>query len=372
MISVSYCGTWKDFSGYGQANRNFITSLVFAGVDVTTELVTQVGEQASFGWQGLLCENLSGRNIPYKVKIIHLTPDIYPVYMETGKYHIGHLFWETDRLPKEWVPPCNQMNEIWTASPEQAEMIKKSGVTVPIFSFPQPVDSSLAGYNIPSFRLPDFGGFVFYSIFQWIERKNPKALITNYWKTFEGKDDVVLIIKTYGVNYSDNEFDRIKNEINSWKIELKLNHYPRVLLLKKLMSSQDILRLHKTGNCFVTAHRGEGWCIPAIEAMIQGKPVIAPNQTGFADYLHKDTYYPCKTKLVQTVESPSIPWYTSDQKWGEIDAKDLSKQMLDAYTDQKKAKEIGDRAQDFVKSHFSYTEVGSKLRGRIEEIQKFI
>jgi len=52
--------------------------------------------------------------------------------MEDGKYHIGRLPWETDVLPKDWIAPCNKMSEIWTMTADQAEIIKKSGVTTPI------------------------------------------------------------------------------------------------------------------------------------------------------------------------------------------------------------------------------------------------
>src|SRR3990167_8969609 len=114
-----YQGTYFDPSGYGEANRNFITALYLAGVNITTERVIQVSERAEFGWTGNLCKQLENLDIDYKIKIIHLTPDLYPKYMESGKYHIGHLFWETDLLPKEWIAPCNKMDEIWTASPRQ-------------------------------------------------------------------------------------------------------------------------------------------------------------------------------------------------------------------------------------------------------------
>lgn len=372
MASVKYSGTWQDYSGYGQANRNFITSLYIAGVSVTTELVVQVQERGQFGWVGQVCNSLQEQNIPYKIKIIHLTPDMYPRYMEAGKYHIGHLFWETDRLPKEWVGPCNQMNEIWTASPQQAKMIKDSGVTVPIYFFPQPIDTLSATTNIAPFLIPNFEGTVFYSIFQWIERKNPKALLTNYWKAFTGKNDVLLVLKTYRVNYSDSEFENIKQDIEMWKKELDLPHYPRVLLVRKLMNTTDMFRLHATGDCFVTTSRGEGWQIPAVEAAVMGNPIISIDKTGFAEYFNKESFYPCESYSSKVTPVHWIPWYTADQNWLEISDKDLVNQMLKVYNDKNGSKQVGKIGQRFVLDNFNYWTVGQKMKERLEAIEKFL
>lgn len=370
--SVKYVGTFTDYSGYGQANRNFIASLFISRVAITTELVVQVNEKGNFGWVGQLANSLKNRSIPYKIKIIHLTPDMYPRYMENGKYHIGHLFWETDRLPAEWVEPCNKMNEIWTASEEQAEMIKKSGVSVPIKWFPQPIDTSLSSSTASSYVIPSFSGFVFYSIFQWIERKNPMALLKTYWKTFQGKSDVILLLKTYRVNYSPAEFNSIQDDINQWKKELSLEHYPRVFLIDKLMDANGMSKLHATGDCYINTSRGEGWCIPAVEAMMSGNPVIGVNKTGFADYLPKDTYFPCSSYPSKVTQVSWIPWYTPDQKWLEISEKDLIDKMAEAYNNRSKTKQIGKTAQQFVVDNFNYWTVGQAMKERLEAIERFV
>lgn len=370
MIAVKYTGTFTDYSGYGQANRNFITSLFLSNIRVCSELVVQVQERGMFGWTGELCKALEDQMVPYKIKIIHLTPDMYPRYMESGKYHIGHLFWETDRLPKTWVAPCNKMNEIWTASEEQAKMMRASGVKVPIYAFPQPLDVTPATKNYTPYTLPSFNGFMFYSIFQWIERKNPEALLKAYWKAFTGKDDVCLLIKTYRVNYTKEEYDLIKQDILKWKQELGLAHYPRVALQTKLMPTTNMFRLHATGQAYVSTSRGEGWCIPAVESMLMGNPVIGLDKTGFVEYMNEDIYYPCKSKEGQVEQVAWIPWYTSEQNWLNIDEGDLIKQLQGVYNNQDAATAKGLKAQQFVEDHFNYFTVGSLMKKRLEEIEK--
>lgn len=369
MIGVKYAGTFTDYSGYGQANRNFITALFLANIRITTELVVQVLERGKFGWIGELAKSLENNLIPYKIKIIHLTPDMYPRYMEAGKYHIGHLFWETDKLPKTWVAPCNKMDEIWTASEKQAQMIRDSGVKTPVFAFPQPIET-ISGYkNLTPYTINGFNGYLFYSIFQWIERKNPKALVTAYWKAFSGKTDVGLLLKTYRVNYSPEEIQKIKEDILIWKGEIPLSHYPRIFLATDLLPTTEMSRLHATGNTYINTSRGEGWCIPAVEGMLMGNPVIGLDKTGFADYMNNDIYYSCKSTSSKVTSVPWIPWYTEEQMWLDIKEEDLIKQMQGVYNDQSKAKVKGQRARAFVEENFNFWRVGELMKKRLEEIE---
>lgn len=372
MASAKYCGTFTDYSGYGQANRTFITALFLAGVDISTELVVQVPERGQFGWIGRICDYLEKKRNNYKIKIIHLTPDMYPKYMEKGKYNIGHLFWETDKLPREWVTPCNQMDEIWTASEAQATMIKNSGVTVPIFAFPQPIDIIPSDKDIPPFVIQNFSGFTFYSIFQWIERKNPKALVTTFWKTFTGNDEVALVIKTHRLNYSTDEFERIKDDIRAWREEVKLPHYPKIYLIKKLHTTEQLFRLHKTADAYINTSRGEGWCIPAVEAGMMGKPIISIDHTGFADILPKELFYPCKTSSTGVVPVRWIPWYTADQEWLEISEEQLSKQMLMVYNNKEEAEKRGLQAQKFIKDNFNFWTIGNLMKERLQAIERIV
>lgn len=370
MTSVKYCGTFTDHSGYGSANRAFIAALYASGVDVTTEHVVQVIERANNGWVGDLCTNLLDRKIDYKIKIIHLTPDMYPRYMEKGKYNIGHLFWETDRLPKEWIAPINKMQEIWTSSNQMAQVFRECGVTVPINAFPQPIDIAESDKPYEKFDLPEHKGFLFYSVFQWIERKNPKTLLQAYWETFTGRTDVSLLLKTYRVNYSEDEYERIQTDIERWKRESHLVHFPRVLLVTKLLSHDEMMRLHYTADCYLSADHGEGWSRPLEEALLMGKPAISTARGGIHEYLDESLYYPIDSTYVPVVQQPWIPWYESSQNWAQIDKETFKKKMKFAFLNKNTAQLKGYRAKDFIKQQFSYPVIGAYMRKRLDQIAK--
>jgi glycosyltransferase involved in cell wall biosynthesis len=369
-IGVRYTGTAQDYSGYGSANRAFITALYIAGVDVTTELLRQVGEHSDNGWTGALSQNLEKRAIPYKIKIIHLTPDMYPRYMEANKYHIGHLFWETDKLPKEWIEPCNKMGEIWTSSDSMAQVFKASGVKVPIYSFPQPIDIGMADKSFGRYSIPGHKGYMFYAMFQWIERKNPKVLLQAYWEAFTGRRDVTLLLKTYRVNFNKDEFLKIEEDITRWKREFRLPHYPQVVLIRALLDHDKIYKLHQTGDCYVSADHGEGWSRCLHEALLMGKPAISTARGGIHEYLSTDHYFPIPSTYVPVKEVPWIPYYKEGQKWADIDKEKLKEAMLFAFANRDIVTAKGALAKEYIKNTFSYHKVGEKMRKRLEQIQK--
>ena len=369
MISLKYTFS-SDPSGYGSAARNFVASLFTAGINITTEPIKQTVENTDYGMEGAICSKLKDRNIPYKIKIIHLTPDSIPMYQEKGIYTISHLFWETDRLPKEWIQPLNSCDEIWTASPQMTEMIKRSGVSTLCSTFPQPIWTDQSEDTSPPFLLPFAKDFTFYSIFQWIDRKNPRALLRAYWKAFEGNDKVTLLLKTYRINYAESEFNLIKRDVEKWRKELDLKHYPKVYMTRKLLTQNQMIKLHKMGDCYVTSTSGEGWNRPIQEAMMLGKPVISADNGGITDLLLKSQYFQVPSTPVNATEVSTIPWYTRDMLWKEIDEDKLAEQMLYVHNQYDKVKEVAKKTQDYVVSEFSYQTVGKKMYNRLLEIYK--
>jgi glycosyltransferase involved in cell wall biosynthesis len=370
MIGVRYTGTFTDYSGYGSANRAFIAALYTAGVDVTTELVVQVREHSKNGWTQDLAMNLVDRDIPYKIKITHLTPDLYPKYIEKKKYNIGHLFWETDRLPAEWIDPINKMQELWVSSEGMANLFRSCGVHIPMYWFGQPVDVSEGDKLYSKFNLPGHKGFLFYSVFQWIERKNPRGLLEAYWETFTGRNDVSLLLKTYRSSYDPEEYEKIQLDIARWKREKRLVHYPRVYLTTKLLTHEDVMRVHATGDCYVTADHGEGWCRPLQESFLMGKPAISTARGGIHEYVNQDMYYPIKSTYVPAVQQSWIPWYTPDQNWATPNKEELKEQMQFVFANKELALVKAMKAKNFMKEQFSYTAIGNQMRTRLEKIYK--
>jgi glycosyltransferase involved in cell wall biosynthesis len=367
-MNVKYCGPARDYSGYGEANRHDIAALAAAGVEVTTQIPHYCMEISDFGRLGDLAGKNENRKLDYKIKIIHTTPNVYGMFFEPGIYHIGRVFWETDKLPLDFSEKVQLCDEIWTGSEFNKQAIINSGVTKPIYIIPEAIDTYLP--DIQPYKVPNSILFNFYSIFEWTERKNPTALLEAYWREFENESGVGLVLKTYVDNFSADKKSEIHSAAREVKARLGLKNYAPIYFYTNLMDRHQVYRFHKTFDCFVSAHRGEGWGIPQMEAMLMGKPIISTNCGGIHEYLTDGVdakLLPCSlVKLHGNTRNQQ--WYSNDQKWADIEINDLRKAMRWVFDHRKEAQEMGKKAHELVEKKFSLEVVGTLMTKRLYKI----
>jgi len=366
-MNVKYCGPALDYSGYGEANRHDIGALTRAGINVIGEYTKHCLEIAEFGELGQLARDCAKKDDQYEIKILHTTPNIYGRFIEPGKYHIARVFWETDKLPPDFAQGVKMCQEIWTGSEYNAQAIRNAGITeIPIFIIPEAIATPAP--NGKPFIIPNSKDYRFYSIFEWTERKNPVALLEAFWREFEGDSKVSLTLKAYTDNFTPEKRRMVKDKFGVIKQKLDLKNYAQVWIYTHLMNRGEIYRLHKSFNCYVSSHRGEGWGIPQMEAMLTGNPVISTNIGGIHEYIGDVAkLIPCTMVPVANVDRNQI-WYLPDQKWGEVDVPELRKAMRWAYKNQKDAKKLGAKSKKFVIDNFALEVVGEKMKKRLDEI----
>jgi glycosyltransferase involved in cell wall biosynthesis len=368
-MRVKYTGPLCDYSGYGEAARHDVAALVEAGVTVTTEIPHYTIEIADFGPMGAIGRGLENNPIGYQVKIIHTTPNVIRQYLEPGKYHVGRVFWETNKLPLEFATGAQMCDEIWTGSQYNADAIRAAGVTKPIYIIPEAIDTNVEPFK-PYLTAND-GDYRFYSIFEWTERKNPAALLEAYWREFEGAQGVSLTLKTYVDNFQPHKKTEIDQKIKKLQKRLRLRSYAPIYLYRQLMDRRQIYRLHTTFDCYVSPHRGEGWGIPQMEALLMGNPIISTGAGGIHEYLtHMQDAYLLPYKMAPVNNNRNTNWYTPDQQWADVSIPDLRKAMRWVFENQKQAKAMGDCGKLVVKNKFNLKTVGGLMNQRLLEIRK--
>lgn len=364
-MRVKYAAPYLDYSGYGQASRHHVGALDAAGVDVVGELLSYSTEKADYGKLGSLMHKVSENGGDYKIKLLHTTPDEFKRYVEPGKYHVGFMYWETDKIPRVFAEGLSYVDEIWTGSQANFDAIRKAGVTKPIKIIPQAIDVSI-DWPKP-YENESFDSFTFYSIFEWTDRKNPEALIRAYLEEFD-REDVGLLVKTYFRNFSYSNKKMIRNKMQMIKDSLNLKKAPPIYLYLDLMDNHQILRTHATGDCFVSTHRGEGWGLPQTEAMLAGNPIISTNYGGVHEYLDENSYLlPYKMKKLSGMRHSRF--YSDDQSWADVDIKEVKKAMRHVFDNQDLAMKKGDNASKYVHERFNFKRVGSEMRDRLQAIE---
>lgn len=368
-MNVAYCGPLFDYSGYGEANRHAAAALHIAGVNVIGQVVRYTADPSDFGTLGQIVEGLTHNKGDYRIKILHTTPDQYKKYMEPGKYHIGHFFWETDTVPEDFAKGLALMDEIWTGSEANADAIRKAVPDSIIRIYPQAIET-VRDFSMDPYELPDFDGHLFYSIFEWTDRKNPLGLLDAYYREFQNGENVGLLIKTYFKNFDYVNKRMIRQQIEEFKLKSGLEKFPRVFLYLDLMDRHHISRLHVTGDTYVSPHRGEGWGLPIVEAALAGNPVIATGYGGAPEWMKKNNAGMILDYTMVPLDgmSHSARWYDRAQKWAEPDQEAIRANMRLAYENGPEIINMAARGQAYVMENFALGPVGAEMAGRLERI----
>lgn len=370
QVGIKWTGPLFDESGYGEACRNYLAALHTSGFPVSSRAVSFGEPNVDYGLPGEIALKTLNVGINCGVSLVYAPPPFWKTHVDPMAYNIGMFVWETNRLPSEWVPILNDMDEVWVPCRWNAKVCKASGVQKPVFAFGHCLSPDEYGEG-PSLMIPtlDASVFKFYSIFQWTERKNPAGLLRAYLSAFTNKDPVVLILKTYGKNYSQEEERVVRGAIEGIRREFG-GDQPKIMLITKILSKAQILGLHRLGDCFVLPHRSEGWGLPHFEACFMGKPVITTNYGGNTDFTKPEHSYLADSTLVRISGMPWFKEYTSDMTWADVDVKQVRNFMRHVYQNREDAKAKGEGARRFVNEHFSWSRIGEAIKGRLKTIVK--
>ena len=324
-MKILYIGNYRDGTGWANACVNNILALDSAGVEVVPRPITF--EQTQRDYPQRIKDLESRPTEDCDICIQHTLPHLYS-YNNKYKKNIGYLAVESSNFKQSgWQNFCNLMDEIWVPSKATKKACENSGVTKPVKVAPHSLDLSQYEEVEDAIKIPQIEStFNFIFVGEFIERKNIEAMIKAFHMEFSFHEPVNLIIKT-----SKADIDTIKQHIQHTQKRLKIKRrYKDEICIVGIMDKSQYLSILDKCHCFVMPSRGEAFCIPALEAMAVGLPVIHTKHTGMDDFC-----------VGQSVNSNAVPCFgamstifnldTSRSDWQEIDVKDLCSAMRNAY-----------------------------------------
>jgi glycosyltransferase involved in cell wall biosynthesis len=291
----------------------------------------------------------------------------YPLISDErpARLKLAFFFWEESVVPSSHVEFLNSnFAAVLVATEFVRKVLRDSGCKLPIKVAPLGVDQIIdAADKIASHGPADANRFRFLHVSSAFPRKGVDVLLSAYFSEFSADELVELVIKT-SPNIHNNLADQIE----------RLRHHhrnpPRVVVDERPLDEGELAQLYRTANAVVLPTRGEGFNLPAAEALALGLPVISTAYGGQSDFLTEDTGWRLDFDF-----APSQSHLSSDESlWLEPRASDLREIMrrfVDRGTRAKLREEAFARAkigQKLVRSIYRWSHTGVMVRAYASEL----
>ena len=289
-------GPVYDPSGIGKVTRNLALTLRYFG-DVRIKIVSR--------WGGDLIE-VSDLKILKKMEVTPMKKPYYHIqFIRPERCYpnpfaiatIGLCLFETDRIPLSWVIYGKQVNAVWSTSEFNHNTFTKFGLKNKLVPFCG-VDPNYYRPNIKPLDNLHRKKFNFISNFEWTPRKGWDILLQAYWREFTPQEKVSLTIKAYFGPKKNRLY--ILQQIQELKNAMRLKEIPTTIVCTDIIPDDKMPNFYASGDCYVSASRGDGFGLGELEASVSGLPVIAPAWGGDHSYLPKENLISC---IVEPVNS---------------------------------------------------------------------
>jgi glycosyltransferase involved in cell wall biosynthesis len=360
---VSIIGFHKAVLGLGEDARCLFASLCEIGVSPELIDVSPGGLEPHEDIDGFDCFEAvkpTGEILIFclpAIEMMRVLVTLKPSIDRLRQYIVGYWPWETTRLPDQWTPAYDEVDEIW-ASTSFLERVYRSATSKPVRLMPLYVHVTEPPAPIPS-RSQD-GIFRFVTVFDLnsrVARKNPEGAIEAFRRAFDRQDQrVELLVKTIHAEHHSSDFRKLQESVAD---------DGRITIFNRAMAKQEVDALIASSDAYVSLHRAEGFGRPLVEAMMLRTAVIATQWSGSADYLTSQTGYPVRSTL-RAVEAHEYPFAAGE--WAEPDLDHAAGAMRAAFTDRMERERRVEAAYQSANRRYQRPAVSAALRLRLLEI----
>lgn len=196
-----------------------------------------------------------------------------------GRVNVALPVHEWSRYPSDWSRALNEFQEIWVTTRHVADVLAASGVSVPLYLAPPPLDwegewkgVGRAGDPSDAFRFLSVGAGHF--------RKGHHLLMEGFARAFPNGEGATLTIKT------DASCD--------WRSPAK-----GVSIVAEEWGRDKIRAVFADSDAYASASLGEGLGLPIVEAILSGLPVVTNCWGGHASLLDRGGFVQIAHRVIE-------------------------------------------------------------------------
>jgi hypothetical protein len=243
------------------------------------------------------------------------------------------LPWEFGVAPAEWADEVRRrIDRVWVPSHFIRDGYIASGMPPGVVEvIPSGADVELFTPDGPKYELPSTAATTFLFVGGSTWRKGIDKLLEGWRLAFSPGDDVQLVIKDFGVNTS---YKTSHNREVIQAMQTRTDIAPIVYIDDEL--PHDVLpSLYRAADCVVLPYRAEGFCLPAVEAMACGVPVIHNGAGPTGEFVADIGGWPLTAERVPTPDHLELPKPAAglDYYVHEVDPQELAERMRSVAAD---------------------------------------
>ncbi|WP_165864233.1 glycosyltransferase [Capsulimonas corticalis] len=288
--------------------------------------------------------------------------------------------WEYGYLPRHWVEPIqDRVAEVWCNSGYVRDVYLSSGIPPEKLAMvPLGADADVFHPGAPPFVLTDEPGasrafgrgterpFIFLFVGGTLHRKGFDILLEAYLKAFSAYDDVLLLVKdtcTKTVYQGQNHRERL--------IELAGDaSRPRIAYVEDDLTAHQLAGVFTAADCLVAPYRGEGFCLPVLEAMSCGVPAIVTGGGPTDDFVDETVGWRLPAAKVPFGDGKIGEWECAGPTWMfEVSVDDLAKLMRQVSGSRKETQKRGKAAAKRVRSGWTWVHATARIMDRLKALR---
>jgi hypothetical protein len=272
----------------------------------------------------------------------------------------------------------NDYDEIWVPTLWSKKVFETSGVTKPVFVIPHCIREEILAISPKesTHRAEKVG---IYSIGPWNARKNLEGLVRAYWTSQKWKitSPVRLQLHSIPPNRLESavkahewlmrrDIDRLKEATGRHSGMLPPLHFmsaPKPYL-------RHIHASHVQNHIFATMSRGEGFCLPALDAVALGNYVLGGGGPALNDLAawvgDPDTLVQLPMKEVLITPMPEVSGYEIDHTWWEVSIEEMQAELHALVEFVREEGMVRKEVVERVRDTYCPSAVAEKIRSRLE------
>jgi len=357
VLSLIYQSVFFNGSGYAAEARDMALALAEAGVRVKVDPLDDPPPPGTASEEHkALLQLMHTEADPEEAIFLISEPVLWVNGRPSAQAAVLRSMFETERIRWEWADRCNQFDEVWVPSSQNAAAFLASGV------LPEKVRVVPGGANTARFRpgalplpLARRRDFAFLSVFAWGWRKGWDRLIRAYCEEFSPDEPVTLYLKVDPLDAKPEVGSELCFYITH-ELQRSLAGVPEIVLVDVPLSDGEMPRLYAAVDAFVLPSRGEGYGRPFLEAMACGLPVIGTQWGGQSDFLTPEVAYPVPIAGMVPAPDYDLAHYRG-LRWAEPDLAELRRLMRHVYEHREEARAVGAAARRLVEAEWDVRKI---------------